>query len=149
MKGIASPSFKHGRYSKVLPKGLSTHYLRAQEDRDLLALREEVALVDARVAELLERATTKRAGDRVWAALEPLINQRRKLVESESRRMKDLHQMITLERAYALVAAYIAVVQRHVTDRAVLTLISEEFSRLTAGGDDPPDAAADGRPPRG
>jgi hypothetical protein len=54
--GIASPSLRTGRYSKYLPARLQERYQRAQADPDLLALRDEVALLDARLADVLSRA---------------------------------------------------------------------------------------------
>lgn len=56
--GAASPVLKTGRYSKYLPERLMARYGEAQADADLLVLRDEVALVDTRLAELLGRVDT-------------------------------------------------------------------------------------------
>ncbi len=55
LAGVASPRYRHGRYSRVLPRGLAERYERALADPDLLGLRAEVALIDARLDEVLER----------------------------------------------------------------------------------------------
>lgn len=55
--GLAS-AFKHGRYSRHLPPQLLARFEETEHDPELLSLREDVALVDARVAELLERVQT-------------------------------------------------------------------------------------------
>lgn len=56
--GFGSSTFKHGRYSKALPAHLMANYTQALADPQLLSLNEEVALCDARVAELMGRLGT-------------------------------------------------------------------------------------------
>lgn len=56
MTGTANPAFKHGRYSKVLPGNLQGRYHEALADAELLSMRDEVAVLEARIAELLEVA---------------------------------------------------------------------------------------------
>ena len=65
--GIASPNFKTGRYSKHLPTGLQDRYHAALEDDTLLTLTDEIALLDARLSQLIERVDTGEAGS-LWKA---------------------------------------------------------------------------------
>ena len=67
-RGIASPHYKDGRYSKVLPTRLAARYMEAQRDPALLELREDVALLDARLADLLARVDTGESGA-IWQSL--------------------------------------------------------------------------------
>ena len=53
--GFASANFKHGKFSRFLPKGLKDAYERALRDHELLSLRDEIALLEARGVELLKR----------------------------------------------------------------------------------------------
>ena len=53
--GPASPHFIHGRYSKALPTGLAVRFAASKSAPDLLELRAEIALLDARIEELLGR----------------------------------------------------------------------------------------------
>jgi hypothetical protein len=53
LSGMALPQFKTGRYSKVLPTRLLDRYHEALADRDLLALTDEIAVVNARLGELI------------------------------------------------------------------------------------------------
>ena len=171
--GPASPHFKHGRYSKALPKGLVSRFEASMVDPKLLDLRAELALLDARIEELLGRAqaeetvgrwseamlvyqrmrvadanrkrtdaarafvdlgeTLERGGTdgELWAQLGQLINLRALLVRTESKRLKDLHQMVGIEQVWALVAALVQSVRRHVDDRAALLRIQQEFRQLT------------------
>ena len=60
--GAASPQFKNGRYSKFLPERLRDRYQEAQRDPEILVLRDEVALADARLADLLTRVDAGESG---------------------------------------------------------------------------------------
>ncbi len=58
-RGAASPNFKHGRYSKELPKDLLVTFQNSLGDPGLLELQREVSLVDARVSQLLKQVDTE------------------------------------------------------------------------------------------
>ena len=170
--GIASATFKTGRYSKHLPTRMAARYRDAQRDTELLVLRDDVALLDARLADVLGRVDSgesgrawsglktaydamldaNRAGDTgamraallevgdlirdgaadwaAWAEVRSLLQDRRRLVESERKRLVDTQQMITTERAMVLLGAVVDTVRRHVTDRAALVAISTELGAL-------------------
>jgi hypothetical protein len=49
-KGIASPQFKTGRYSKHLPSSLLDIYNQATDDPDLLSVRQDITLLDTLIA---------------------------------------------------------------------------------------------------
>jgi hypothetical protein len=61
-KGIASPNFKTGRHSRYLPAKLLSRYKEALSDPDLLELRSEIALVDARIKHLLDSVEAGESG---------------------------------------------------------------------------------------
>jgi hypothetical protein len=146
-KGLASPSFKTGRYSKYMPQRLLEQYHTALEDTELLALNEEMALVEARLADVLSRVDTgdstrfrtnlsnlrsrymKAMGRRdqdkaaqaltdilseivrgsvdsaAWAEVGTLLEQKRRLGESERKRRMDMEQIITSGEAAVFVTA--------------------------------------------
>ncbi len=175
LSGPASGTWKTGRYSRFLPARMLADYKRALNDPDLLAMRADVALVEARLADLLKRVDSGESGalwgklQATWLGLEKarkeadtanmaalmatlgsLINrgaadretwgevvftldQKRKLSESERKRLIDLQQMMTSEQAMALLAAVIDVVRTNVTDRTILAAISADIARLVAG----------------
>lgn len=56
--GINHPTFKHGRYSRVLPKDLLAKYLAAAEDPELLSHQDELRLIDAHLGDLIEAINT-------------------------------------------------------------------------------------------
>lgn len=53
LRGIASPTFKTGKYSKDMPTRLAARYEQNLADPMLVELRSELALTDARIGELL------------------------------------------------------------------------------------------------
>jgi predicted transcriptional regulator len=178
--GMATKAFKTGRYSKYLPQRLLERYTEASTDAELLALREEVALVDARLADLLSRVDTGESGalwgalNKAWADVEVardtddglgltlalalvsqyikrgqadyaawqsighVIEQRRKLVESERKRLVEMQQMVTSEQAMLIVAVLADTVRKHVHDPDALRAISADITRLVIGRDGAP-----------
>jgi hypothetical protein len=170
--GLASPNFIHGRYSKFLPTHLAERYQEAVRDPELLALREEIALVDARVHDLLKRVDTGEAGRLwkeirgtyaelrqaiskgdantmvtaldcmeeiiengkgdyyAWGEVYKLIEQRRRLAESERKRLVAMEQMISTERAMVMISNISHLIRENVTDRAALVRITEGLRKL-------------------
>lgn len=170
--GFGLPQTKTGRYSKYLPGRMLEHYADAINDPELLNLRQEIALAEARITDLLSRVDSGESGElwqetreawnrfreahyagltddemeavdeldyllrrgqadyAVWHEVMVMIEQRRKLVESERRRLVDMQQMITAEQAMALVSAIIDTVRRNVSDRDTLAAIQTDLTKL-------------------
>jgi hypothetical protein len=173
LAGTACPHFHSGRYSAYVPQRLRERYEQAEHDPALLSLKSEVALTDARLADLLARvdtgesgqlwATLKKAheefkvyrlaGDvpkmnvtlakieallnsavddhQAWAEIGTLVEQRRKLAESESKRLITLQQMLSAEEAMVLMRNMVDIVTRHVSDRQALSAIVVEMRQLS------------------
>jgi hypothetical protein len=62
-----------------------------------------------------------------WMEVRHIIEDRRRVADSERGRLKDLQQMITAERAMVFVSAVVDAVRRHVDDRDVLAAISNDL----------------------
>lgn len=131
--GIAAPSFRTGRYSKHLPTRLLATYEDAKRDPNLLVLQDELALVDARISFLLSNPNQS---EDTWEEIRNLIEQRRKLVESERKRLVELQQVVTADQAMLLIRAVVASVREHVRDPAILRAITEDLARLSVAGPD-------------
>ena len=179
LRGLASPSFKTGRYSKYLPPQLQERYAEAASDPELLALRSEIALVDARITDLLGRVDTAESGEKwrllkglrevireagkqkdqeagnravaeilsiideqagdfeAWAEIMDLIEGRRRLVESEQKRLVSMRQIVTAEEATMLVMTTASSVRDHVFKhcdtaiaRKILGGVTTDIARL-------------------
>lgn len=68
LSGVAHPNYKHGRYVKSLPTQLAQRAEEARNNPRLLSLTEEIALVEARLAQLLGSLGTGESGA-TWRAL--------------------------------------------------------------------------------
>lgn len=79
--GSILPQFKAGRYSKYLPERLREKYDVAQQDPEILVLRDEIALADARLMDLLTRVDVGESGV-LWKELKDLVDQLGKGVET-------------------------------------------------------------------
>lgn len=170
--GIALPQTRHGRYSKYLPSRLSGQYESAKSDPALLELREDIALIDSRLSDLLQRVDTGESGEvwkelreayddlqiamhakkpldiqdalqqinslivrgnsdyRAWSEIHEVIEQRRRLVESERKRLIETKQTLTVEQAMLMISALTNIIRTHVTDRQILSAISGDINKL-------------------
>lgn len=168
--GIASGTFKDGRYSKYIPSRLAARYQDAADDPTLLQLGHDVALVDARLADLLGRVDSGESGSlwravqqaftqyslvkggkddakgfaalesaieagtndyAAWSEISSLLEQRRKLVESERKRLIEMQNTLTVTQVMNLMGALAGIVKRHVSDPAILTHIQTELIQLS------------------
>lgn len=170
--GIASTQFKHGRYSKYIPDRLADRYHEAANDPEILELKNEIALVDARLADLLSRVDSgeartlwdkaRKATDKMlrafesndlgsmhvgileldrligsgladhdaWYEIHAVLDQRRKLAESERKRLVEADQMVKADKALTLATALLMAVKENVADRSVLSNIQASFNKL-------------------
>lgn len=176
---MASPHFKDGRYSKYLPARLASRFEESCRDERLLELRQDIALLDARIEDVLTKVDTGESGAiwkalcaahdsikdagrrkdnkalarhiieigeiirrgnddaRAWVEVVNLLEQRRKLVESERKRLLETQQSLTIEQALMIASMVVTVVRKHVTDRSKLAAISEELENFINIGDRP------------
>lgn len=134
--GIALPQTKHARYSKYLPPNIQERYHAAIADDGLISLRDEIALVEVQIVATLEAQTDPNAKvEDIIAArsrLYDLIEQRRRLVETERKRLVDMQQMITTEQAMLLVGALLGIIRARVNDRDILAAIQSDVNGLLA-----------------
>lgn len=70
--GMLSATYKHGRYSKHLPTKLAQRYQEALSNPRLLSLDSDVALMEARLAQLLEQVDTGESAAR-WRQLQEAL----------------------------------------------------------------------------
>jgi hypothetical protein len=123
--GMALPQYKHGRYSKYLPTGLAEKYNNALVDTELVTLRDEIALVDSKIQETMETAKEEPIS---FDKLQPMIEQRRRLVESESKRLREMEHNLTVTQAMQIITLLADIVKRHVTDPKQLKAIQTELA---------------------
>jgi hypothetical protein len=147
-------------------------YKAAGLDPELMSLRRDLALLDARIIDVLKRVDTGEAGSiwvklqaawarlgreqarghvetyklayddvgrlvtrgvedtAAWREIGELIDQRRKLVESEQRRLALSHEMMSRDQAMALVGQVVDILRRRIPDRDILNAIALDMQAL-------------------
>lgn len=68
LSGIAHPNYKDGRYTNDIPARLVENYEAAKNDPNLLSVRDDMALLEARIRDLLKRVDSGESG-RLWRQL--------------------------------------------------------------------------------
>jgi hypothetical protein len=173
--GPALPQYKTGRYSKHLPDRLLARYQESEDDPNRLALEAELALVDARLVDVLRRVDTGESGRiwqrlqdageafrearrnndptaqgealstilrligqghsdyAAWADVRALVQERRRIAESERKRLVEMQQVVAVDQVMTLASALTEAVRMHVTDARALGAITTEFRRLLDG----------------
>jgi hypothetical protein len=171
--GPASPHFRTGRYSRFLPARLVARYREGELDPELLSLRQEIALVDACLTDLLARVDTGESGrlwdgltkafhtyrqaranrqldtmrtaleeieswlargtvdHLAWAEISEKLEQRRKLCESEAKRLIAMKAVLNQQEALLLMGAITDIITRNVPDKRVLAQIVVELQQIT------------------
>lgn len=83
LRGPESKTFKHGLYSKAVPKNLKTNFTNLLSDPNLLEGRAEVALMQLRLTQLSGRVQSNESG-RAWAQLKALFTRFKAANEEEN-----------------------------------------------------------------
>lgn len=81
-KGVASPHFKHGRYSKYLPVGLMDTFNEMVSDEDKLALDSEIALIDTYMTQLIDELGDYSSAE-LWEQLQKHVQDYRKAKDDD------------------------------------------------------------------
>lgn len=74
-RGIASPQFIHGKYSSVLKGALAENFQNSAADPELLSLRGDIALADARLFELVKETQDADDGSASWKECNAIVRQ--------------------------------------------------------------------------
>lgn len=75
--------------------------------------------------------------DKIWKAIHGEINHRRKLVESERRRLVQEQKVVTLNELMAFMRAVAETIKAHVLDATTLRKIQEDLDRIYHRSDTP------------
>lgn len=85
---------------------------------------------------LVDSLITKGAEDWMrWQEVYSIVEQRRKVAESETKRQVQLKQMLTVSQAMTYLTAVVDLVKRHVTDEDALRAISRDITGLVVHQD--------------
>jgi hypothetical protein len=153
-----------GKFSKFLPTRFIEQFEQFLTDPEFLTLGNEMALIDTRIAELLgmlEGADVKMAWAKVrsvaynlgniaacqdlkqaqdiaaheiWEGIRDFVEQRRKLADTERRRMVDAKKYLTLQQANSMMAYIIDVVLKNVNDPLERMKIADQLKTFALRG---------------
>jgi hypothetical protein len=117
-----------------MPTRLADRHRMALEDPTLLELTSEVALLDVRIGELLSNLPEEasEADADTWRELLTLVEQRRKLVDSERKREVELQLTLSAAQARALVGALMTAVVECVSSMQERAAIARRVESLMA-----------------
>ena len=171
----AIANYTNGRSSKyhgALPARLVAAYEASLDDGRLLQMREEIALLDSRIVDLLSRVDSGESGRlwgrlvevqreftiarktgkvdlmqeklaevealiakgsrdaEAWREVQSALDLRRKLVESERRRINDQQQAVTAEQLAGFMSTLLELLTSEIEDRSVLARISRRLYQM-------------------
>lgn len=133
--GVASPAWKNGRWSKYLPAGLAARFQEGLEDRSLMQLQQDTALIDAALT-IYAQHMKERPGKPLTKAQEErlirLTEHRRRLIEADARRQRDLQQLVPADKFMSLISA-VADVIREFVPKADLPRAQVRLQQLLLG----------------
>lgn len=173
--GPASHAWRHGRYSKYMPKHLLERAVELSEDPDVLSLVPNLIAIDAQVAEVYKALAEPERAE-AWDHLHQLVERmrgairdkdvgamtlafieleqldrtgrstldlgeqlrrlhetRRRLVDTEAKRLSNEHAAVSYDRALGVVLMLVDVMFRHVTDTKTRRRIMDDVRALELG----------------
>ncbi len=106
-RGLDSPAFKHGRYSRAFQGLGGERFAEIMADPELLSTRAEIVALTVRLERLIERAEEAKpaAGDKAWSQIIKTAEALSALRNTELRRLEKLQGFMTLEQGQALARA--------------------------------------------
>lgn len=111
--GKGGAPIKHGKRSKLIPKGIDAAVERILKDPELLSLNEEIAVVRARLEIVREKVRTaereKQDLTQFWPEWNELVDQLMKLTAAENKRQAQLASSLNAKEANVLKTLILAV----------------------------------------
>ncbi len=133
-RGMASPHFKTGKYSKYLPDRLIRRYEEASSDKTLVSFREDLALLQCRITQLLDQLGTVEPGseeeNNLWKQVGEMLEKRIKVAQAERKRLVEMGQMMSVEEIRNLANSLAQIVRNNVKDPKQLAAISDQIRQL-------------------
>ena len=81
LRGVSSPSFRTGLRSKYASGRLATRLSESLQDSELISIRDDVALADTRIKDMLEILSEGGLGPAEWAQLRGQVRRLRQALE--------------------------------------------------------------------
>lgn len=103
-RGVASPHFKTGRWSKDLPTRLSALYEETQSDDTLLSLRDDIRLIDALILSKFDKLESGESGE-AWGLMRKGIDALHVALDKEdyaglNKAMREMRDVVDMRVAH-------------------------------------------------
>ena len=164
LTGKDSPHYKTGKYSKYLPDRMADRYEEALQEQDLISLSNEIALIDSQLTTQLEELQQRGANGETWAearslladgdlvrlerllaeggnsdaaiwnGVNGLIEQRRRLADTERRRLEGEEHSVKLDQVMLMFAAILEIIRRRVSDVDAQRAVAQDLRALMSKG---------------
>lgn len=131
LSGPANAAWKHGGRSVHMPAKAAERFLEGMRDKNLMRLRQDVATVEMLIT--LLTATLPKAkppSEKFERRLVNLIDQRRRLIESEHRRLDTLQQSVTLAQFLATMRIVAEVIREFVQEPVQRAEVQRRLTQL-------------------
>ena len=121
-RGPRAGSYKHGRYSSVLPRDMLKAYRRVRNNPNLLCLEGDIAALEtmqrAALAKLDEARADKAVNqEQLWLQFRELAQEKAKLISAERRWISMLRAFFTAEQGMAIMHAIMDSANRTFADQ--------------------------------
>jgi hypothetical protein len=131
LSGPANAAWKHGGRSVYMPAKAAERFLEGMHDKNLMRLRQDVALVEMLLtgltATLPKHAPPSEAIER---RIVNLVDQRRRLIESEHRRLDTLQQSVTLAQFLATMRIVAEIIREFVQEPTARAEVQRRLTQL-------------------
>lgn len=138
LRGVDSPRFVHGRFSKdvqIAGGKLAERFAEHANDPEYASLRAELALVRSRLSDLIERGQNGALSDRDWNKITNIADTIARINRVELKRIELASRVLTEKEAFALVGAIQQAVLDEVQDTTVRRRIGQRIRvLLTSSG---------------
>ena len=116
------------------PKSSKRRSKEADEirDREIMRLTAAIEKTRANISHIINRGLETY---NIFENIQPFLEQRRRLTESENKRLVQLSQMIPAEKAFVMVARLAEIVKKYVHEPETLREICRELGGTVAGGE--------------
>lgn len=129
--GPANGQWKDGRRSKFMPKALADRFLEGLHDKQLMQLRQDVALIEAMLTGLTASLKgNKLPSEQMERRIANLVDHRRRLIEAETRRLDALQQSVTLAQFLATMRVVAEVIREYVEDDEQRRRVQQRLEQL-------------------
>lgn len=140
--GPDSKPYTTGRWSKYLPEGIIQRFQEALADPQLMQIRQDMALLDALVTARTDRLKARKGPqnltERDERRIAHLVDQRRRLADSEARRMAAMQQNVTLVQFIGVMRVVADLIREFVPDDDQRRLAQARLQKLLLARSDGP-----------